>query len=356
MHMVKVAVVIRVCLAFALFAAAMGWRSADAQDFLNEDWLLNPALSHVYMQTEKLQGVIEKHEFTAVQGTVSKDGDATFKIDLNSIETHIDLRNVRMRFLLFETFKFPFAEITTRLDKAKLRELATRNAMNYPLTLNVNMHGVTNQIQAVVSITRTSDTTVSVATVQPIVVTAESFGFAPGLAKLADAVGGIRIVPNAAITFDLVFGTGALKPELEAARASQEKSRAEQAVAAITTEGCETRLTVMTETNAIYFKTGSADLDKESEPLLNTGADIAKRCPSVKFDVEGHTDSTGTRSFNQKLSEERAKSVVDYLTAKGVAPMRIRSAGYGDTRPVAPNNSEANRAKNRRIEFKVEKE
>lgn len=355
MHMVKVTVVIHVCLAFALFAAAMGWRSADAQDFLNEDWLLNPALSHVYMQTEKLQGVIEKHEFTTVQGTVSKDGDATVKIDLNSIETHIDLRNVRMRFLLFETFKFPFAEITTRLDKAKLRDLVTKGAVTYPLTLNVNLHGITKQIQTAVLIKRVNDTSVSVATTAPIVVSAESFGFAPGLAKLSDAVGGIQIVPNAAITFDLVFGTGALKPELEAARASQEKNRAEQAAAAITTEGCETRLTVMTESNAIYFKTGSAELDKESEPLLNTGADIAKRCPSVKFDVEGHTDNTGTRSFNQKLSEARAKSVVDYLTAKGVSQARIQSAGYGDTHPVAPNNSEANRAKNRRIEFKVEK-
>ncbi|MGO9699801.1 MAG: OmpA family protein [Xanthobacteraceae bacterium] len=356
MRMSGVGVGVRVCVAFVLFAAATGGRSANAQDLLNEDWILNPALSHMYLQTEKLQGVIEKHEFTAVQGAVSKDGDATVKIDLNSIETHIDLRNVRMRFVLFETFKFPYAEITTRLDKSKLRELITRGTMNYPLTLNVNLHGITNQIQTNVLIRRINDTSVSVATTAPIVVTAESFGLTKNIGKLSDAMGGIRIVPDAQITFDLVFGTGSQKPALEAAQATREKSRAEQAAATITTEGCETRLTVISETNAIYFKTGSAELDRESEPLLNTGADIAKRCPSVKFDVDGHTDSTGTKSFNQKLSEERAKSVVDYLAAKGVAPTRIRSAGYGDTRPVAPNNSEANRAKNRRIEFKVEKE
>jgi outer membrane protein OmpA-like peptidoglycan-associated protein len=237
-----------------------------------------------------------------------------------------------------------------------LRELAAKSAVNYPLTLSVTMHGITNQIQTVVLVTRTSDTTVSVATTAPIVVTAESFGFMPGLAKLADAMGGIRIVPNASISFDLVFGTGSLKPELEAARASREKSKAEQEAKAISAEGCETRLNVISETNAIYFKTGSAELDKESEPLLNSGADIANRCPSVKFDVEGHTDSIGSKTFNQALSEQRAKSVVDYLTAKGVSLARIHSAGYGDTRPVAPNNSEANRAKNRRIEFKVTKD
>jgi len=340
----------------ALLAVAMAPPGARAQDFLNEDWVLNSAQSHVYMQTEKLQAVIEKHEFTAVEGGVSKDGDASVRIDLNSLETHIDLRNVRMRFLLFETYKFPYAEITTRLDKAKLRDLATRNAVNYPLTLSVKMHGITNQIQTMVAITRTSASTVSVATIQPIVVTAESFGLMPGIAKLADAVGGIRIVPEASITFDLVFGTGNLKPELEAARASREKSRAEQEAKAITAEGCETRFGVMSESNAIYFKTGSAELDKESEPLLNSGADIANRCPTVKFLVEGHTDNTGTKAFNQRLSEQRAKSVVDYLTAKGVGASRIQSAGYGDTRPVASNNSEANRAKNRRIEFKVTKD
>jgi outer membrane protein OmpA-like peptidoglycan-associated protein len=113
---------------------------------------------------------------------------------------------------------------------------------------------------------------------------------------------------------------------------------------------------VISQTGAVYFKTGSAELDRESEPLLNSGADIANRCPSVRFEVEGHTDSIGGRRFNQRLSEQRAKSVVDYLMAKGVGAARIQSAGYGETRPVAPNNTEANRAKNRRIEFKVKKE
>jgi OmpA-OmpF porin, OOP family len=344
---------IRVWLAFALITAALGLRSANAQDFLNQDWVLNAPLSHVYLTTEKLEAVIEKHQFMSVEGAVNKDGDATVKLDLGSLETHIDIRNVRMRFLLFETFKFPNAIITTRLDKARLRELATKSTINYPLILTVNMHGVSNQIQTVVSISRTSDTTVTVATTAPIVVTADSFGFVPGLAKLSDAAGGIRIVPQASITFDLVFGTGAQTPELEAARASREKAKAEQETKNITAEGCETRLTVISENNAIYFKTGSAELDKGSEPMLDTGADIAKRCPSVKFEVDGHTDSIGPKGYNQTLSEQRAKSVVDYLAAKGVAAARIHAVGYGDTRPVVPNDSEANRAKNRRIEFKV---
>jgi OOP family OmpA-OmpF porin len=345
-----------VYLVLALLFAALGLRGAKAQDYLNQDWVLDPSKSHVYMQTEKLVQVIERHQFNTVEGGVSKDGLATIKIGLGSINTGIDLRDVRLRFLLFETFKYPSAEITAQLDKTKLQGLTGRSPVRYPLTLNVNMHGIANQIETFVWITRTSETTVSVTTVDPIVVTVESFGFTRNLAKLSDAQGGIPIVPSAQISFDLTFGTGALKPELEAARATREQARAQQETAAISAEGCETRFTVMGETNAIYFETGSAALDRQSEPMLNNGADIANRCPSVKFQVEGHTDSVGSKRSNQTLSEQRAKSVVDYLAAKGVAAARIQSAGYGDTRPVASNAGEAGRAKNRRIEFKVKKE
>jgi outer membrane protein OmpA-like peptidoglycan-associated protein len=261
-----------------------------------------------------------------------------------------------MRFLLFETYKFPHAEISAKLDKAKLQALATETRVSYPLKLTLNMHGITREIEALVWVTRINDTTVSVATIKPVIVTAESFGLVGGVAKLAEAVGGIPIATAASITFDLVFATGNLKPELESARASREKSRAEQAAASISAEACETRFSVISKTGAIYFKTGSADLDQESAPLLNSVADIANRCPSVKIDVEGHTDNVGTKSANQQLSEARAKSVVDYLARKGVSAARIQSAGYGDTRPDAANDTDANRGKNRRIEFKVKKD
>ncbi len=346
----------RVFLALALFAAAMGSRSADAQEFLNQEWVLNPRLSNVYMQTVKNNAVFETHQFTAVEGSVSKNADVSVKIELNSIDTGVDVRNVRMRFLLFETYKFPYAEISAKLDKAKLKALATETRLSYPLTLTVGMHGVVKELKTIVWVTRISDTAVSVATIQPIIVTAETFGLNGGIAKLAEAVGGIPIASAASITFDLVFGTGSLKPELESARAAREKSRAEQASGAITAEACETRFAVISKTGAIYFKTGSADLDQESAPLLNSVVDIANRCPTVKIDVEGHTDSVGTQLSNQQLSEQRARSVVDYLTGKGVAAQRIHAAGYGDTRPDAPNDTEANRSKNRRIEFKVRKE
>ena len=110
---------------------------------------------------------------------------------------------------------------------------------------------------------------------------------------------------------------------------------------------------MISTTGAIYFKTGSAELDRASEPLLTSVAEIANRCPSVKIEVTGHTDARGSASANRELSKERARSVVAFLVQHGVVAARITFAGYGDTRPVAPNDSEANRAKNRRIEFRI---
>jgi OOP family OmpA-OmpF porin len=349
MQIVKV----RLVIALVLLAAAACTNSANAQGLLNQDWVLNSAQSNIYIQTEKLQGVVEKHKFTRIEGNVSANGDASIKIDLGTLDTGVDLRNVRMRFLLFETFKFPTAEITAKLDKSKLRDLETRSRVSYTLAARVNLHGVVREMEIPVAIARVDANTVTVSTIKPVVVGADLFDFAKGIAKLSDAMGGIRIVPEASISFDLAFGTGSLKPMLEAARQEREKSRIQEESKILSTEGCETRFNVMTEAAAIYFKTGSAELDMESAPMLDNGADIAKRCPSVTFEVEGHTDNIGGRRSNQRLSEHRAKSVVEYLQAKGIETARIRSAGYGLSRPVASNDNEDGRAKNRRIEFKV---
>jgi OOP family OmpA-OmpF porin len=80
-----------------------------------------------------------------------------------------------------------------------------------------------------------------------------------------------------------------------------------------------------------------------------------KQYPSTTTTVEGHTDSVGPDAYNQKLSERRASAVKQVLTNQyGVSPSRVQSIGYGKTRPVADNSTEAGRAVNRRVEAKVE--
>ncbi|HDR68345.1 MAG TPA: OmpA family protein, partial [Bacteroidaceae bacterium] len=75
--------------------------------------------------------------------------------------------------------------------------------------------------------------------------------------------------------------------------------------------------------------------------------------PTVQLEISGHTDNTGTYKINSKLSRDRAKAVVDYLTGRGIPATRLVYEGYADTQPIAPNDTAAGRERNRRVEFKV---
>jgi len=78
-----------------------------------------------------------------------------------------------------------------------------------------------------------------------------------------------------------------------------------------------------------------------------------KRTPSIKLEVRGHTDSSGGTAYNQKLSERRADAVTEYMIKQGISPERLKSAGFGEEKPVAGNKTPAGRKKNRRTEFFV---
>lgn len=75
--------------------------------------------------------------------------------------------------------------------------------------------------------------------------------------------------------------------------------------------------------------------------------------PEINMEISGHTDNIGNKDFNKKLSEDRAKSVVLYLISKGIDEKRLIPIGYGDSKPIEPNDNEENRQKNRRVEFKI---
>ncbi|MBN2585790.1 MAG: OmpA family protein [Candidatus Fermentibacteraceae bacterium] len=103
----------------------------------------------------------------------------------------------------------------------------------------------------------------------------------------------------------------------------------------------------------IYFASGSATLKPESFPILDSVAILMRDNPTARIQISGHTDSDGSDAFNQTLSENRAQSVYQYLVSTGIAGSRLTTIGYGESVPVAPNDSPANKAKNRRIEFTV---
>jgi outer membrane protein OmpA-like peptidoglycan-associated protein len=104
----------------------------------------------------------------------------------------------------------------------------------------------------------------------------------------------------------------------------------------------------------ILFETGKADLKPElKENLAAIAAILQSLLTESKVIVEGHTDNVGSEQINQFLSDKRALSVLDYLVERGVNRDRLESVGHGLSRPVADNNTEEGRAKNRRVELVI---
>jgi outer membrane protein OmpA-like peptidoglycan-associated protein len=101
----------------------------------------------------------------------------------------------------------------------------------------------------------------------------------------------------------------------------------------------------------VHFATAKAEILPESRPLIDEAAKMLKARPALRVGIEGHTDDTGTPAGNLQLSDARAKSVTAALIAAGIDAKRLTPAGFGQTKPVADNRSEAGRAKNRRVEI-----
>ncbi len=114
------------------------------------------------------------------------------------------------------------------------------------------------------------------------------------------------------------------------------------------------QVVVVTMTAQTAFDTDSAAVKPGFRSTLDKLADVVVRYGKTTLTVVGHTDSTGSNTYNQKLSEERALSVAQYLESRNVNGMRLATAGKGETVPVASNATESGRQANRRVEIYVE--
>lgn len=105
--------------------------------------------------------------------------------------------------------------------------------------------------------------------------------------------------------------------------------------------------------NNLFFPTNSFVLEKKSETELDRLTRYLNQYPTLAVEISGHTDDVGSDAANLTLSENRAKAVLDYLVKKGIKADRLKSQGYGETKPAVPNTSDPNRQLNRRIELRV---
>lgn len=101
----------------------------------------------------------------------------------------------------------------------------------------------------------------------------------------------------------------------------------------------------------INFDSGKSTIKKESLPIVDQIIEMMKQASDIKISVDGHTDSDGTNESNLKLSEQRAKAVVDAIVKGGIGKSRLSSTGFGEEKPIADNNTEEGKAKNRRVEL-----
>jgi outer membrane protein OmpA-like peptidoglycan-associated protein len=125
------------------------------------------------------------------------------------------------------------------------------------------------------------------------------------------------------------------------------------AEATLATAECQRELDKATAGKAVRFQQASNEIEQSSQPLLQKVAGIIRLCSGVRVRIGGHTDARGRLEFNQQLSLSRASSVADYLVKAGVPGERLVAVGYGPSRPVATNDTEDGRARNRRITFEV---
>ncbi|NNF99156.1 MAG: OmpA family protein [Desulfobacteraceae bacterium] len=103
----------------------------------------------------------------------------------------------------------------------------------------------------------------------------------------------------------------------------------------------------------VTFSTGSSDINTNFHEVLNSVALILKEYEKTTVDVIGHTDSVGSETYNQRLSEDRARSVATYMGNQGILPARLLVAGYGENQPIASNSTPEGRSQNRRVALQI---
>jgi OOP family OmpA-OmpF porin len=118
---------------------------------------------------------------------------------------------------------------------------------------------------------------------------------------------------------------------------------------AVMSNGCGGTLTL----DGVNFELSSAKLTVNAETILNDVASTLNSSPSFSVELQGHTDSAGSATYNMNLSQNRAESVKNYLVGSGVSSDRLTATGYGQEQPVAANDTKDGRAKNRRVDMKV---
>ena len=169
------------------------------------DWGLNNKASTLSFISTKNASVTEVHTFKELSGSVKNNGKAVLRISLDSVETNIPIRNDRMKQFLFETDRFKDATVELQVDPEKIQSLEAGVSADVPVKGKLNLHGITQEIEARLRVVKMKNNGLEVSTVEPILVSAGLYGMQSGLDKLKEIAKLTSITTTVPVAMNLVF-------------------------------------------------------------------------------------------------------------------------------------------------------
>lgn len=168
-------------------------------------WELDNEKSHIHFVSIKNSSVGEVHSFSSLVGYIGAKGNASVAINLDSVETLIPIRNERMREMLFETARFPAAQVSAQVDPALLGAAAEGGVVTTELPLQLSLHGVDATVNASLVVVGEGDGRIRVFSAQPLLLNAGDFGLQGGVNALREVAGLQSISTAVPVTLQLLF-------------------------------------------------------------------------------------------------------------------------------------------------------
>ncbi len=179
---------------------------APAYSLSADDWIIKESQSRVSFITIEQDDIAEVHTFKKIAGSVNDKGTANLSIDLDSVETNIDIRNERMRKFLFETVSNSSVAISTDLNIETFNSLnAGERILLEDLTFEISLHGISAELSSNMYVTRINADKVLVETAAPVLVHADDFNLGKGILKLRELAGLDSITPVVPVSASLLF-------------------------------------------------------------------------------------------------------------------------------------------------------
>ncbi|HWK52799.1 MAG TPA: YceI family protein [Hyphomicrobiales bacterium] len=169
------------------------------------DWTLDGGASSFHYVTSKNAAVSEVNSITGLSGAIGADDKATLQLDLSTVNTAVEIRDERMRDIVFQVADFPSATISVTVDGEGLEQMQTGMPVSGSYTASVDLHGMTQELEAELEIVKLDANTLQVNLARPLIVNAASFGLQDGVEELRNLAALTTINPNVVVDFSLLY-------------------------------------------------------------------------------------------------------------------------------------------------------